>query len=39
MVSQLLSGVLGHSGQGWDTCGTWSSELFDDLDGKHKTLA
>ena len=29
---------LGHSGEGLDTCWTWSSELFDDLDGKHKTL-
>ena len=39
MVSQLLSGFLGLSGEGWDTCWTWWSELFDDLDGKHTTLA
>ena len=35
----IIVRVLGLSGEGWDTCWTWSSELFDDLDGKHTTLA
>ena len=38
MVSELLSGVLGLSEEGLDTCWILSSELFDDLDGMHKTL-
>ena len=39
VVSELLSGVLGLSEEGLDTCWTLSSELFDDLDGMHKTFA
>ena len=39
VVSELLSGVLGHSEEGLDTCWTLSSELFDDLDGMHKIFA
>ena len=39
VVSELLSGVLGLSEEGLDTCWTLSSELFDDFDGMHKTFA
>ena len=39
VVSELLSGVLGLSEEGLDTCWTLPSELLDDLDGMHKTFA